>query len=48
MELKQLFLGINQLPMNEQQNILEKTIEDWRQSEAQTDDILVIGVKIKL
>ncbi|RLD83993.1 MAG: histidine kinase, partial [Bacteroidetes bacterium] len=47
-KLKQLFLGINQLPMNEQQNILEKTIEDWRQSEAQTDDILVIGVKIKL
>ncbi len=46
-KLKQLFMGIYQLPMNEQQDILEKTIEDWKQNEAQTDDILVIGIKTK-
>jgi hypothetical protein len=32
--------------MEEQRNILDKTITDWRGERDQTDDILVMGIKI--
>lgn len=46
--LKQLLLSVHEKPMNEQKEILNKTIEDWISAgkTGQMDDILVIGVKI--
>ena len=38
---------INELPMNEQKNILESSLENWKGKFDQIDDILVIGFKIK-
>ncbi|MDM8004406.1 MAG: SpoIIE family protein phosphatase [Bacteroidota bacterium] len=43
---KELLLNIHCLPMSEQHRILDSTIEDWKGGNEQTDDILVIGVRI--
>ncbi len=43
---KDLLLAIHQKPMKEQSMILERTINDWRQNFSQTDDILVMGVRV--
>ena len=51
---KELLLSIQDLPMNEQKQILEQTMEDWKntinektgQISEQIDDIVVIGIKI--
>lgn len=43
---KQLMLSINKLPMNEQKKIMEQEIETWQGHRKQTDDILVVGIKI--
>lgn len=42
----QLLLDIHQLPMEEQMQSLNKTIEDWKGVGSQTDDILVMGIKL--
>ncbi len=52
--LKELLLSINQKPMSEQKEILNKTIEDWmahinpknKKPYEQTDDLCVIGLRI--
>jgi ligand-binding sensor domain-containing protein/serine phosphatase RsbU (regulator of sigma subunit) len=43
---KKLLLQIHHLPMAEQKQILEKTIEEWRGDLPQVDDILVIGFSV--
>ena len=44
---KELLLKIHNFPFEEQKNILEKTILDWKGShEKQIDDILVMGMKV--
>ncbi len=43
---KDLLLEIHQKDMQEQQLILDETIEKWKENFSQIDDILVIGVKI--
>lgn len=43
---KELLLDIHCLPMPEQQRVLDRTIEKWKGGNEQTDDILVIGVRI--
>jgi len=43
---KQLLQSIHQQPMNEQKKLLTKTFDDWQGSGNQTDDVLVIGIKI--
>jgi len=47
-QLQELILSIQHLTMNEQRDILNKSIEDWKNAfgEEQTDDILIIGFKI--
>ncbi len=43
---QELLLDIHQLTMDEQNKILTKTITEWKGSVTQTDDNLVIGIKI--
>mgnify|MGYP006287347963 CR=1 FL=1 len=43
---KNLLMDIYEKPMDDQKEILDKTIEEWRRGFEQIDDILVIGVKI--
>ncbi|MGP8217206.1 MAG: PP2C family protein-serine/threonine phosphatase, partial [Bacteroidia bacterium] len=45
-QLQEKLLAISQQPMAEQKNILEKTIEDWKGSLEQVDDILIIGIRV--
>ncbi len=42
----QLLLEINHLPLNEQQQILETRLEQWKGDVEQTDDITVLGYKM--
>lgn len=44
--LKDLLLDIHYKPMQEQHDILDKTIEDWMANTNQTDDIIVTGFKL--
>lgn len=43
---KELLLSISCKPTNEQMIVLEETILNWRNGYEQTDDILVMGIKI--
>jgi serine phosphatase RsbU (regulator of sigma subunit) len=43
---KEILLSIQHLSMPEQGNYLEKFITDWRGNMEQTDDVLVIGVRV--
>lgn len=43
---KDLLLDIYGKPMNEQKEILNTTLEDWKGANAQVDDILVMGFRI--
>lgn len=45
-QFKSVLLGIQNIPMQDQRQFLDKTIEDWRGNEEQVDDILVIGIRI--
>lgn len=44
--LKNLFSRIHYLPVEEQEELMNATIEDWMKTSKQTDDILVIGIKL--
>jgi serine phosphatase RsbU (regulator of sigma subunit) len=44
--LEELLLANHHLPMSEQNKVLEHTIESWKGSLEQVDDILIIGIKI--
>lgn len=44
--LRNLLVSINNQPVIEQKNILDTTIEKWKNTYAQTDDICVMGIKI--
>jgi len=44
-QFKKLLVSINDEPMDKQGEILEKTMNDWRGTAEQIDDIIVIGVK---
>jgi serine phosphatase RsbU (regulator of sigma subunit) len=46
-KLNKLLLEIHALPMHEQMSILQLTINDWKGTREQTDDILVIGLKLE-
>ena len=45
-KFKELLLSIHHLPLAEQKRELDKTIEDWKGNEHQTDDILVMGIRL--
>jgi len=48
--MRQLLLDIHQKPFSEQRDLLDKTIEDWKNHPGgktdQMDDILVIGFRV--
>jgi len=46
-QFKDLLINISQKTMNEQKQILNDTIEDWKKGRKQTDDILIIGIGIE-
>lgn len=46
-KLSKLLLEIHALPMHEQKSILEMTINEWKGNREQTDDILVVGLKLE-
>ncbi len=46
-QFKELLLSISVHPMNIQQVLLESTLEEWKGNYDQTDDITVLGLKIK-
>jgi PAS domain S-box-containing protein len=41
-----IIIGISNLKMAEQREVLEKTINDWMINEVQIDDITVIGIRV--
>jgi serine phosphatase RsbU (regulator of sigma subunit) len=43
---KQLLLDNHKLNMSEQKKVLEKRFDEWKGDVEQTDDVLVIGIKI--
>lgn len=43
---KELLVSIHKMDMNEQKNLLDQTITSWQGERDQTDDILVVGIKI--
>jgi PAS domain S-box-containing protein len=43
---KELLLSASEMMINEQESFLEYSLNNWRQEEEQTDDILVIGLKV--
>jgi serine phosphatase RsbU (regulator of sigma subunit) len=43
---KNLILEVSPFPFQEQKILLNRTLEDWKGSEVQTDDVMVIGIKI--
>ena len=45
-QLKEVLLSIHKLPMEQQHEILNTKIEDWKGSLDQVDDMLIIGLKI--
>ena len=46
-KFRELLLEIHKNPIEEQEQILEDRLEQWRGKEEQVDDIIVIGVKIE-
>ncbi|MBI3502936.1 MAG: SpoIIE family protein phosphatase [Bacteroidetes bacterium] len=45
-KLHETLLSLHTLPLTEQKILLEKTLEDWRGSYNQVDDVLVIGIRM--
>jgi hypothetical protein len=43
---RELIASLVGLPLAEQAELLNRTIEEWKQYEAQTDDICVMGVRL--
>ena len=44
-QLKETLFGIHKLQMNDQKKQLDKTLDNWKSSLEQVDDILVMGIK---
>jgi PAS domain S-box-containing protein len=44
--LKELLKTIADMPMDEQEGFLDYALSNWKQDQEQTDDVLVIGIKI--
>ena len=45
-QLQEKLLAISDKPLDQQKKILEETFENWKGNNEQTDDVLIIGIKI--
>lgn len=45
-QMKELLLKIHSEPLDQQKHILEETLQSWKGTREQVDDILVMGIKI--
>jgi serine phosphatase RsbU (regulator of sigma subunit) len=45
-QLKDLFVNISEKTMNEQNEILDKTFEHWKDKHEQVDDVTILGLKL--
>jgi hypothetical protein len=45
-KFKEILISIQDKTMEQQKGFLHKFIEDWRGGMEQTDDILVIGIRV--
>ncbi len=45
-QFKELLLSAQDMEMSEQESYLQYVLKNWRQEEPQTDDILVMGIKL--
>jgi len=45
-QLKELLISISGKPVKDQKKILESKFLEWKGSNEQTDDVLVIGLKL--
>ncbi|MCC7331233.1 MAG: hypothetical protein IT232_01385 [Flavobacteriales bacterium] len=45
-QLKEFFLAINHLKMDEQRENLNQAFINWQGSQEQVDDVCIIGVRI--
>ena len=45
-QLQEKLLEAHNKPLSEQKKILEQTFENWKGNNEQTDDVLIIGIKI--
>jgi ligand-binding sensor domain-containing protein/serine phosphatase RsbU (regulator of sigma subunit) len=43
---RHLLLNIHQLPMEDQRNILETSLREWKGEHEQVDDVMVMGIKM--
>ena len=43
---KELLKTIYEMPIDEQEGFLEYSFNNWKQDNDQTDDVLVIGIKV--
>jgi serine phosphatase RsbU (regulator of sigma subunit) len=43
---KELLRMASEMPIEEQESFLEYSLQNWKQDEEQTDDVLVIGIRI--
>jgi serine phosphatase RsbU (regulator of sigma subunit) len=46
-QFRQWLIEVHQLPMKSQKDELEQRYEDWKGNNEQTDDVCIVGVKIK-
>jgi tetratricopeptide (TPR) repeat protein len=45
-QLQEKLLAVSQLPMAEQREVLEQTLDKWKGNLEQVDDILIIGIRV--
>lgn len=45
-KLKQMLISVSELPATEQKNTLESAFTEWKGDFEQTDDVLIVGIKI--
>jgi serine phosphatase RsbU (regulator of sigma subunit) len=45
-QLQELLLAIHDIPLSEQKEELYRTMQDWKGSNAQVDDILIVGFQV--
>ena len=45
-QFKKLFLSLQKEPMDKQRELLIESFNNWKGSEAQVDDVCVIGVRV--